>query len=342
VDYLLWWLRDAPVPVPLATANATGLPVLGRPGTGALYGGADRDLGLFSGVRIGAGGFFDPGRVVGFESSAFFLEQRSAFFSAGSNSAGSPSIGAPFFNDGFAFNTPPGNEDVYLLSGPGQKGTVAARNSSRLWGVDANGLLNLGRGSSWNVNLLAGFRYLDLGEELNFYGRGELPTGDFFTVADSFRTRNQFYGGQVGSRVGYQWGRFSGELDARLALGCNHEMVNVGGQSIVSVGGTATPSSGGVFALPTNITRQSRNGFAAVVDAQLKIGYAVTEHLRLTVGYEFLYWTNVARPGDQIDRTLNRSQELGRTLVGAARPTPLFNTSSFWAHGLNFGAELHW
>jgi hypothetical protein len=79
---------------------------------------------------------------------------------------------------------------------------------------------------------------------------------------------------------------------------------------------------------------------------QLKAGFDVNSHVRLYVGYDFLYWNEVVRPGNEIDRTLNLSQSTvllgGGTLVGAARPAPEFNQSSFWLQGLTFGVELRW
>jgi Putative beta barrel porin-7 (BBP7) len=50
------------------------------------------------------------------------------------------------------------------------------------------------------------------------------------------------------------------------------------------------------------------------------IGYNLTYNLRATVGYTFLYWNTVARPGDQIDTSLNLSQLDSGGLVGPARP----------------------
>ena len=57
----------------------------------------------------------------------------------------------------------------------------------------------------------------------------------------------------------------------------------------------------------------------------------------------FLFLSNVARPGNQIDRTVNTTQLFGTPpVVGPARPAPLFNQSDFWAQGVNVGLEFHW
>jgi len=78
----------------------------------------------------------------------------------------------------------------------------------------------------------------------------------------------------------------------------------------------------------------------------LKLGYEIKRNTRAFVGYDITYWDEVVRPGDQINRRVNLSQNavldpngLGR-LVGPAQPAPLFTRSGFWAQGLNFGLEF--
>ena len=65
------------------------------------------------------------------------------------------------------------------------------------------------------------------------------------------------------------------------------------------------------------------------------------------MGYSLLYLNDVVRPGKQIDRVI----KLGRSsqailftpavgLVGPARPGFAFNSSEFWAQGINLGLEF--
>ena len=64
------------------------------------------------------------------------------------------------------------------------------------------------------------------------------------------------------------------------------------------------------------------------------------------VGYNFLYWSNVARPRDQIARTVNFTQvSIDPTfgpLNGAARPVPMPHLTDFWAQGINFGIQFQY
>jgi hypothetical protein len=59
----------------------------------------------------------------------------------------------------------------------------------------------------------------------------------------------------------------------------------------------------------------------------------------LTLGYTFLYLSDVARAGDQIDPMINVSQLPPGPLTGAALPDFSFQSSGFWAQGLTFGVE---
>jgi len=104
--------------------------------------------------------------------------------------------------------------------------------------------------------------------------------------------------------------------------------------------------AGGVLALPSNSGHFSRDRFAVVPEIDINIGYQVTDHLRAFVGYSFLYSSNVVRPGDIIDRTVNLTQlpsNLGPgSLTGPARPMIIVRDTEFWAQGMNFGLEFRY
>jgi len=116
--------------------------------------------------------------------------------------------------------------------------------------------------------------------------------------------------------------------------------------------GTATAAPGFypgfVYSQPTNIGSFHHDVFSFVPQVQFKLGYDLLSNVRATVGYDFLYWTNVVRPGQQIDRTVNISQTppdaFGgvNQLIGAPRPMPLSNRSDFWAQGISAGLEFRW
>ena len=77
----------------------------------------------------------------------------------------------------------------------------------------------------------------------------------------------------------------------------------------------------------------------------LNLGYFVTPNIRLYAGYNFLLWTNVIRPGDQIDHTVDLTfvpNSPAAGFSGQDRPRPLFKQSDLVVNGIQFGVDLRW
>jgi len=204
-----------------------------------------------------------------------------------------------------------------------------------------------------------------------------LPTGKIAVVnnftsqvsrVDQFGTHNTFYGGQVGAQGEYSWGGLSLMASAKVALGGMQESVDASGASTFSVTSIATPvediklagipltvakapavttftngsSPNGLFVQPGNSGRQTRDIFAVVPEGLFQVSYRFTDHVMASVGYTFLYLSTVARPGDQIDRAISPGLvALPPNNAGATRPVfQQFQSSDFWAQGINFGLHF--
>ncbi|MET0723229.1 MAG: BBP7 family outer membrane beta-barrel protein [Tardiphaga sp.] len=98
-------------------------------------------------------------------------------------------------------------------------------------------------------------------------------------------------------------------------------------------------TAGSLLAQTTNIGNFSRDRFSAVPEVSAKLGYQVTPNIRAFVGYDFMYWTVIIRPGDAIDTTFNPTLFPPVLFAGAARPAPRFDTSDYWVHGANIGVK---
>jgi hypothetical protein len=343
-EILVWLLKDSPLHFPIVT---TGSPTdfspgaIGQPGTVALFGGNNVQYNVFPGGQLTIGGWVDPDHHVGLEASAFLLAQNTTEFSASSN--GTPTLDIP------AFRVELGREGAFTIAQPegtaipGATGAVDVRVTGQLWGAELNTLSCLYHDSCWNVNLILGFRYLSLRESLTMTGTINSP--DLLldvNFLDSFRTDNNLYAGQIGCSVGYHCGPLDLALTGKIAVGPNHEVVDIEGNSVVSSPGflPPTPFPGGVLTQPTNIGRHTEDPITAAPQGEFRASIRLLPRLRASLAYDVLYWNEVVRPGDQIDRNINQTQQFGGALVGPARPLPLFTTSSFFAHGLNFGLEL--
>lgn len=340
-EALVWWSKNEPLPVPLITtgpASAGSNPGgLGVPGTQSLN--QPLNFGAQGGVRLFAGGWFDPAHTWGLEGSIFVLGESSAGFGASDRSGtGSYVINEPV--SGAPFST--------LVSAPGiETGNAWVTSTTELWGLDTNLMYNLVRNSNWSVTLLGGFRYLQLDETLNVTANSSLfvpttytdnmgnvlayaPPGSTITMVDQFDTHNQFYGGQVGGRVEYTWNRWSFNGTGLLAIGATHEWVNVNGYTnIYPTNGPAVPLAGGNYAT-LQMGQYSQNRFAVVPELKLNVGYQFTPSIRATIGYDFTYISSVLRPGNQIDNTYD----------GVVHPLVPMKASGFWTQGLNLGVQF--
>jgi hypothetical protein len=349
----MWWVKDAPVRVPLVTTNANPATIaaLSDPGTQIIFGegsGREVDFRAFAGGRVTVGGWLSDEQRLGVEASGFLLERRNFIFSASSAGGTAPVVSIPF-NATQPFNFNPAGETS--LNAGGAPNNVTVSMTSRLWGAEANALWNLHRGEAFQLTALAGFRYLDLQENLTLTDTFADPfrAGGAVIAVDGFGARNQFYGGTLGARAVFNAGRWNLDLTGTVALGSNHETVRIaGGTTVVNNGfGFANGTTpGAVFAQRSNIGETSRDVFAVVPEVNCKFGYFVTPNFKPFVGYNFLYLNSAVRPGNQIDRNINPTQNAffvpPGAVIGPAVPVPTFRSSDYWAQGLTFGMEFRY
>lgn len=359
-EYLMWWMKGQALPALVTTGSpADAVPgALGQPGTAILFGNSTVGDDIRSGGRFTVGWWCDDEHTLGVELGGFFLAPRSVNFFNGSG--GTPALFRPFFNSGFAFNADTGqfvpiapSEDAEKVAFPGMlAGNVGVRLQSQLWGYEINLRTNLCNGCcegcGYTVDGYVGFRGLGLDEDLSINENlasldPRVPGG--FIVVDSFRTQNRFYGGQIGFDSEFRLRRWFLDVNAKVALGNTHENATILGQTATtdSMGGVIL-SRGGLLALNSNIGHFSRDRFAVLPEVTFSVGYQVTDWMRLSVGYNFLYLSSVARAGDQVNRVVNPTgiPLNGGAVQGAAQPTFNFRGTDFYAQGINFGLEFRW
>jgi hypothetical protein len=349
-DYLLWKVKGDPLP-PLLTTSPAGTPqaqagVGGTPGVTTLFGGSRVNDDWRSGGRLDLGAWLDCQQTLGVEAGFFMLENRASGINVGSG--GTPILARP------VFNAASGRPDAQLIAFPGiVSGSFSARDSSTLLGAGAWLRYNLCCGCGTRVDALLGYRYLRLTDRLgiaeNLVSTDPtnpfVPLGTQLGVVDQFRTTNDFNGVDLGLTGEFRRGPFSLEWLAKVAVGPNHGGVDISGATTVIVPGFAAQTSpGGLLALSSNSGDFHRDRVSVVPEVGVKLGYQVTSNLRATVGYDFLYWTNVVRPGGQIDTAINPNllPPPLLPLVGPNRPTPLLGTTDVWVQGISFGLEFRY
>jgi hypothetical protein len=361
-EYLLYGFKTPNLP-PLVTSSL-GLPnqgALNQPTTQVLYGDGNFNDPTYHGGRVSFGFWCPRWDCWGVDASFFFLGPNSSNFSVAS--AGSPILARPFIdaNNNQEAVQPVATPNILLNGVPSQiDGRVSVDYRSSLWGLDLNLRRKLWCGPDFHVDLLLGYRHLQLNESLiiNENLQQSPPAGLGVLVTDRFFTRNYFNGGQIGFDGEYRFHQrwfIGGQV--KVAAGPMHQIININGNTtfISPNGASSVTFPSGVFATTTNSGRYTRDKVAIMPEANVKLGYNITDQLRIFVGYNFLYINNVVRPGDAYDRTVNPTQlpsvivlpngtlvGSSGSLQGPARPSVFFRGESFWAQGFNAGLEYRY
>jgi len=343
-EYLMWWTRSANLPA-LATTSPPNTQqaqagVLGQAGTTILFGGDAVNPGIQSGARFTLGTWLFPDQETGIEVTYLFLGNAAVKFNATDQNA--PILAQPFFN------TQTGKQDSSLVAFPGsQTGSLNIGLDTALNSTDLLLRRALVRERGYRMDYLLGYRYARLAEGLTVDASstftnpaGVIPVGTVLSATDSFAAANQFNGGELGIATRTQRGRLSLDLLAKVALGDTRSRVTINGETVTTAP-QASPvvSPGGFLALPTNIGHYQQDRFSVIPELRATIEYQLTDRLKATFGYTFMYWSQVARPGDQVNLNLNPSQFPPGQLTGSPSPQFKFVATDFWAQGLSFGLD---
>ncbi len=359
-EYLNWFQDGMELP-PLVTTSPNGTNVnqagvLGGPSS--ILFGNDKVLdNSIDGYRFNFGVWLDRGHTWGLGGEYFRIGEESESFTG--TSSGARILARPFFN----VNPTSGSarQDAELVAFPNViAGTVSAVATSELFGagVHLRYLRCCDEGCSSGVfcgcpghfctrqEAMFGYRYLQLDESVSVREnlRGIDPVSTF-NIQDRFETQNQFNGFDLGWKYRRTRGYWSTDATLRMAVGVTNQSVRING-STTSTDSTGTQVSGpgGLLAQNTNIGNYEQDEFSVIPELNLNLGYQLTDHFRATVGYTFLYWSNVVRPGDQIDLDLNPAllPPQQDPLTGANRPGFKFDTTDYWAQGISIGGEYRW
>jgi Putative beta barrel porin-7 (BBP7) len=337
-EALFAWFKSSPTPVPIITDSYAD-----DPGVNVLLGGGSVDTNPNPGLRL-TGAYRIDSRL-GVELSGFYIPTRRTSSSVSSTGQpGSIDLLLPFYDVTIA------QENVTEISfWPDYRGSAQVTLANNLGGGELNLTWTMPPSDTWRVDLLGGFRFLQLRESYTITTSSPFNPpnpADIWNTTDSFDARNRFYGLQVGARAVYDRGPWTGSVIGKVALGSMQQRVSVNGfleTNDYNNYGATQVFSGGYFALPTNSGDHTRNTFAVVPEIGLNVGYRLTPQATVYLGYSFLYMSNVARPGEQINRNINPTQTVSYgndppvTPVGPAQPTFSFNTTDFWAQTVSIG-----
>jgi len=354
-DYLMWWTKNIPVNCPLLTESTSpllpGEGLVGASDTSVVLGGQPYSLQQRSGARFTVGSALDSNGMWGMECVYLFIAPSSSNQSVGSNgSSGSNGLFIPYN----AVNPAPGafnGTTAYAVAGPGFIGGAYLNLTNQLQSGECNTLLQIINTPALSVAGLLGCRCVYFDEKMTF-GQGSQGAagsgfdGQYVSTVDRFAASNTFYGCNVGMKGEMNMGGVFFNATGKVAVGAINQSVNVTGAGVNILPGVPTiAEQSGFFALNSNSGKHTSTGFGVIPELNCNLGYQVTSSIRAYVGYTFLYLDNVARPGINVDPTINvvQSPALGGTGTNTASPpVPHFtlNRTDFWAQGINFGFKI--
>jgi hypothetical protein len=351
-EFLRVWTRANHLEVPLLTTgtgpNAGGL---ADPGTIVIWGrGSEAAWDGFNGGRLDVG--VPLGAHLTLETRGFWLAEQALHLAAGSDANGAPVLARPYV--GLAS----GNLNALrLIASPGLlAGGVQLTGQSQWWGLETN-VVGVGGEGGFRWEWLAGLRFVEMQEDLTIcdsstvlapgaasFAGNPLGIGDLLNTSDRFQTRNYFYGPQFGLRGETRLGRLGLSATAKVALGNTRQVVNLDGlTAAATAAGTFSTMPSGVLAVPGTTGRYTQDGFTVLPEVGLRVAYEVSGNLRLSLGYDFLYWSRVARPGGSGTPVINDSLvpsspnfNLPTNQIAPFNPSIKSDT---WMYGLNCGLE---
>lgn len=365
-ECLFWQPRSDHVSPTLVTTSTapdltTNFGAIDQANTVSLFGHQTLRYGVLQGNRLTlgiGGGMFPQGEISGF----WFNRQDSFFNLSSSAAANAPVLARPVFATQLANQQGLGQgQEVAFLSGfpNAVAGNVHVQGSFNLWDLEANAIFPMTNSAHAFVELLLGYRHMDLNEGLSISSSSQLVdpslvlpyTGNFLGpgntiyVSDNFRTRNQFNGAQFGARTGFNFGPILLMLDTKANVGGNQQILNVNGSTSMTSPGlrnlNSTSAPGGILAVGSNSGQFVKNDVAFVGEVGTYLGWQVVRWFRVYGGYDFIYWSSVVRPGRQLSNLVDTRQvptdpDYSANIQGT-NPTPRFETSSFWIQGFQFG-----
>lgn len=355
----MWWQDGMDLPPLASTGRLSARTPL--PNGRVLYGNEEVLTDQLNGMRFDFGVWLDQCHTWGIGGGAFGLNRETDNFSAGPQDG---TFVRPIFT---VIGNPAPNRDELtnayaLVNDPNQDHTgtlnIAVDSQLRGWDLYVRHFRNAKQGCThhgpcscptrWcsRSEHRIGFRQVELDEGIGINSSVQVGVGDptplTFALNESFRTRNQFNGIDLGWFHTRSIDYWNFDLGLRLAVGNTRQSVNIAGETVIN--GTAPALSGGLLALNSNIGRYQRDQFSVLPELNARIGYQLTDQLRATIGYTFLYMSNVVRPGDQIERIIDQGQMPSSNAPSAAGIFPrfAFNTTDYWAQGVSFGLDYRW
>ena len=334
VEYLLWWRQERDLP-PLVTSSPFGTAeasagVLGLNTTSVLFGNESVGDDAGSGGRIEFGLWLDACQCWALSADFWALDEDTVTFDLSSNS--NPIIARPFADLG--------TQDAFLVAFPNVRtGNINVSSEADVLGADVLFRRRLSRGACGELDLLLGYQTTRIDEHLIISSSstvtevgGSTPVGTTIDLRDSFETQNEFHGAVIGLASRWEQNCWRFESLAKVGLGNMNRQAEISGSTRTVVPGGGTTVGGGLLAL-NNPGLFEDDQFAAVPELSFTMTRALNRCSDLVIGYNFIFWSDVAQAGEQVDLNVD---------VAAGTNVPAeftFQDSDYFVHGLRLGVQ---
>jgi hypothetical protein len=338
MDIMGWATKGVNAPPLVTSSSLAAGGVIGTGDTVIRFGQDYQHHEMRPGGKLKIGWWFDVEQYSAMEWHYFELDGRNIRLHD-EVTDGSSILARPFID------ATTGDESAAITASDTRDGTIDALNNFQF---TSTGIIyrNLFWASPYaRIDYLVGYRHAHLFDRVRaeeFFittGDADFADGDEVTRVDQFRAVNQFDGADLGLSA---WWSNNGKIAvtgvARFAIGATHNASIINGFTRVESGNTTTTTNGGVLAQPSNIGRNSIQEFGTLTEVGLGLSWQPGCYWKFNLGYTWIYWSQVARALDQIDRTLDPAQLAPTNDVGT-RPAFELRTTSFWAQGLTAGFQ---
>ncbi|WP_158222795.1 BBP7 family outer membrane beta-barrel protein [Rhodopirellula sp. MGV] len=349
---LIMFMQARQAPVLVATADPTEFPVLpdpNNPPSGAttvpVWGGDDGlDGGVSGGTRFDVGRYFSDNFGIG--GRFMWLSENGDDFSMSGNGTGM-SIGRPFFQIPLT-NPGTASESALIVnqasSNPGvvapQRGMVQSSFSTDLLSAEAYARMTYCHTKSARVELIGGYSYFRLDDNLSIYSRSiNNNTNAFSSDFSEFDTENEFNGGQIGFESYVTRGPWAVRMLSKVHMGNMSRTVQKTGRSDDGVDNVINNVYDSSLLVDEEQLASSDDEFSFIPELNVTLGYRFRDHVSFTVGYNFMYFDKVALAGQQINRNVDGTDD-PRTIGAANYRQPTIVDGSLWVQGISLGTTI--
>jgi hypothetical protein len=344
IELLMMWRKGDRLP-PLVTSTVAQDPdtdtagQLGEAETIILAG--DRTIlkDLRAGVRFTIGTWLDNQQCRSLVMRGWYVDEETYGFSASDDQF--PVIARPFLNvtDG---QLPA--QDAQLIAFPERgSGGVNVSASSDVFGGDLSVRQFVYGKFGGTVDMLYGYQYMRLNESLGIASSSTsldddvAPIGSVLAVNDSFKTRNEFHGGQVGLASRYRENCWSFNALVKVGFGSLQRRAKLAGATLTSVDGANAIDPNGLLVRSTNAGVQTDHTFGWVPELDLSLGWQQYPCFDVTFGYHIIAMTDALQVSGAIDPEL--AVNLADDPTGQQRPAAILRYNTFYVQGIHFGLQ---